>query len=78
MWRLVCSTPTVGTASQVKKLFAWAEGDRHGPHRVCRDLLPLYALLERFRKRWLAVPLGCLPRLRYDCIYAMGAPLLSH
>ncbi|GAL27604.1 integral membrane protein rhomboid family [Vibrio variabilis] len=32
----------------------------------------LYALLEHFRKRWLAVPLSCL--LGGTLAFAMGAP----
>ncbi|MCZ8488380.1 DUF3360 family protein [Vibrio lentus] len=35
----------------------------------------LYALLEHFRKRWLAVPLSCL--LGGTIAFAMGAHLLS-
>jgi flagellar biosynthesis protein FliQ len=64
----------VGTVSQVKKLFAWAEGIgmSHIAFVVIFCTIILYALLEHFRKRWLAVPLSCL--LGGTLAFAMGAP----
>ena len=68
----------VGTASQVKKLFAWAEGIgmSHIAFVVIFCTIILYALLEHFRKRWLAVPLSCL--LGGTIAFAMGAPFAFH
>ncbi|QLE86635.1 DUF3360 family protein [Shewanella sp. Scap07] len=64
----------VGTASQVKKLYAWAEGIgmAHIAFVVIFCTIILYALLEHWRKRWLAVPLSCL--LGGTLAFAMGAP----
>lgn len=64
----------VGTVSQVKKLFAWAEGIgmSHIAFVVIFCSIILYALLEHFRKHWLAVPLSCL--LGGTLAFAMGAP----
>ncbi|KJF88536.1 DUF3360 domain-containing protein [Photobacterium phosphoreum] len=64
----------VGTASQVKNLFAWAEeiGMSHIAFVVIFCTIILYALLDHFRKRWLAVPLSCL--LGGTLAFAMGAP----
>lgn len=64
----------VGTASQVKNLFAWAEGIgmSHIAFVVIFCTIILYALLDHFRKRWLAVPLSCL--LGGTLAFAMGAP----
>jgi len=64
----------VGTTSQVKKLFDWAEGIgmTHIAFVVILCTILLYALLEHWRKRWLAVPLSCL--LGGVIAFAMGAP----
>ncbi|WP_394203064.1 DUF3360 family protein [Shewanella waksmanii] len=64
----------VGTASQVKKLYAWAESIEmaHIAFVVIFCTIILYALLEHWRKRWLAVPLSCL--LGGTLAFAMGAP----
>ena len=64
----------VGPVSQVKKLFAWADGIgmSHIAFVVIFCTIILYALLEHFRKRWLAVPLSCL--LGGTLAFAMGAP----
>ena len=68
----------VGTASQVKKLFAWAEGIgmSHIAFVVIFCTIILYALLEHFRKRWLAVPLSCL--LGGTIAFALGAQFAFH
>ena len=64
----------VGTISQVKKLFCGGEdiGMTHVPFVVILCTIILYALLEHWRKRWLAVPLSCL--LGGTLAFAMGAP----
>ena len=64
----------VGTISQVKKLLAWGGdiGMSHIPFVVIISTIILYALLEHWRKRWLAVPLSCL--LGGSLAFAMGAP----
>ncbi|MCL1045403.1 DUF3360 domain-containing protein [Shewanella electrodiphila] len=68
----------VGTASQVKKLYAWADGIgmEHIAFIVIFCTIILYALLEHWRKRWLAVPLSCL--LGGTLAFAMGAPFEFH
>ena len=64
----------VGTISQVKKLLAWGDdiGMSHIPFVVIICTILLYALLEHWKKRWLAVPLSCL--LGGSIAFAMGAP----
>ena len=64
----------VGTISQVKKLLAWGDGIgmSYIPFVVIISTILLYALLEHWRKRWLAVPLSCL--LGGTIAFAMGAP----
>ncbi|WP_166369663.1 DUF3360 family protein [Psychromonas sp. SA13A] len=64
----------VGTISQVKKLLSWGDdiGMSHIPFIVIISTIILYALLEHWRKRWLAVPLSCL--LGGSLAFAMGAP----
>lgn len=64
----------VGTISQVKNLFAWAEGIgmEHIAFVVILCTILLYALLEHWKKRWLAVPLSCL--LGGGLAFSMGAP----
>ncbi len=64
----------IGTISQVKNLFTWAEGIgmAHIAFVVILLTIILYAVLENFQKRWLAVPLSCL--LGGGVAFAMGAP----
>lgn len=64
----------IGTMSQVKKLFAWAEEIQmtHIAFIVILATILLYALLEHFKKRWLAVPLSCL--IGGLTAFALGAP----
>ncbi|BDF93875.1 MULTISPECIES: DUF3360 family protein [Pseudoalteromonas] len=64
----------IGTVSQVKKLFAWAEEIQmtHIAFIVILATILLYALLEHFKKRWLAVPLSCL--IGGLTAFALGAP----
>lgn len=64
----------IGTVSQVKNLFAWAESIEmaHIAFIVILATILLYALLEHFNKRWLAVPLSCL--LGGVIAFALGAP----
>ncbi|WP_274584521.1 DUF3360 family protein [Neisseria leonii] len=64
----------IGTTGQVKKLFEWAGGFGlpHIAFVVILGTIVLYALLEHWQKRWLAVPLGCL--LAGVASYALGAP----
>jgi hypothetical protein len=64
----------IGTTSQVKNLFAWAEGIgmSHIAFIVILLTIILYAVLENFNKRWLAVPLSCL--LGGGVAFALGAP----
>ncbi|WP_201555686.1 DUF3360 family protein [Psychrobacter sp. 72-O-c] len=64
----------IGTTSQVKNLFAWSEsiGMSHIAFIVILLTIILYAVLESFQKRWLAVPLSCL--LGGGVAFALGAP----
>ena len=64
----------IGTLSQVKNLFAWAEEIQMGhiAFIVILSTILLYASLEHFKKRWLAVPLSCL--LGGTLAFALGAP----
>jgi len=64
----------VGTTGQVKKLFEWAGGfdKSYIAFIVIIGTILLYALLEHWRKRWLAVPLGCV--LAGFTAYLLGAP----
>ena len=64
----------MGTTSQITKLFAWAEGIgmTHIAFVVILCTIVLYALLEHWKKRWLAVPLSCL--MGGTLAFAMGAP----
>ena len=64
----------IGTISQVKTFFAWAEGIgmAHIAFVVILLTIILYAVLENYQKRWLAVPLSCL--LGGGVAFAMGAP----
>lgn len=64
----------IGTTSQVKKLFAWAQGIEMAyiAFVVIACTIVLYALLEHWKKRWLAVPLSCL--LGGGIAFLLGAP----
>lgn len=64
----------IGTTGQVKQLFDWAGGFNmpHIAFIVILGTIILYALLEHWQKRWLAVPLGCL--LAGVTAYVLGAP----
>lgn len=64
----------IGTTGQVKKLYAWTEsfGKPHIAFVIIISTIILYALLEHWKKRWLAVPLGCA--LAGVIAYALGAP----
>ena len=68
----------IGTTSQVKKLFVWAEGieKTHIAFVVILSTILLYAFLEHFKKRWLAVPLSCF--LGGTMAFALGAPFEFH
>ncbi|WP_350563817.1 DUF3360 family protein, partial [Psychrobacter sp. CAL346-MNA-CIBAN-0220] len=63
----------IGITSQVKKLFAWAEAIdmTHIAFIVIFSTIILYAMLEHFKKRWLAVPLSCI--LGGAIAFALGA-----
>nr|WP_136250082.1 DUF3360 family protein [Ningiella ruwaisensis] len=64
----------IGTISQVKKLFSWADAIQmsHIAFIVIIGTILLYALLEHWKKRWLAVPLSCL--LGGGTAFLLGAP----
>ncbi|MCQ3827971.1 DUF3360 family protein [Microbulbifer elongatus] len=64
----------IGVTSQVGRLFSWAESFDKGyiAFIVLLATIVMYALLEHFRKRWLAIPLGCL--LAGLIAFALGAP----
>ena len=68
----------IGITSQVKKLFAWAEAIdmTHIAFIVIFSTIILYAMLEHFKKRWLAVPLSCI--LGGAIAFALGAPFEFH
>ncbi|WP_019672165.1 DUF3360 family protein [Psychrobacter lutiphocae] len=64
----------IGTTSQVNKLLAWAETINmpHIAFIVILGTIVLYAILENYNKRWLAVPLSCF--LGGVTAYLLGAP----
>ena len=64
----------IGTTSQVKNLFAWSENIdmSHIAFFIILATILLYALLEHWQKRWLAVPLSCV--LGGGLAFALGAP----
>ena len=64
----------IGTTGQVKQLFEWAGSFNmsHIAFIIILGTIILYALLEHWQKRWLAVPLGCL--LAGVTAYILGAP----
>ncbi|WP_193072453.1 DUF3360 family protein [Pseudomonas sp. FME51] len=64
----------IGVIAQIKVLFSWAEGFGMGhiAFVVVFSTIIMYALLEHWRLRWLAIPLGCIMAA---CIaLALGAP----
>ncbi|SUD91858.1 DUF3360 family protein [Psychrobacter phenylpyruvicus] len=64
----------IGTTSQVTKLLNWSQ-DINMPHIafiVILGTIVLYAILENYNKRWLAVPLSCF--LGGATAYLLGAP----
>ncbi|OOR90071.1 hypothetical protein B0181_05320 [Moraxella caviae] len=64
----------VGTIGQVKNMIAWAEGIGlpHIAFVIIIATIVMYALLEHWQKRWLAVPIGCT--LAGLLAFALGAP----
>lgn len=68
----------IGTTGQVKKLFSWAGGFNmpYIAFTVIIVTIVMYALLEHWKKRWLAVPLGCL--IAGVAAFALGAPFEFH
>lgn len=68
----------IGTTGQVKKLFSWAGGFNmpYIAFTVIIVTIVMYALLEHWKKRWLAVPLGCL--IAGVVAFALGAPFEFH
>ena len=64
----------IGTPGQVKKLFDWAGtfGKPHSAFIGIMGTILMYALLEHWRKRWLAVPVGCV--LAGVTAFILGAP----
>lgn len=64
----------IGVTSQVAALFNWAEGFGKGyiAFVVLVATIVMYAWLEHIKKRWLAIPLGCL--LAGVVAFALGAP----
>lgn len=64
----------IGTTSQVAKLLNWSN-EINMPHIafiVILGTIVLYAILENYSKRWLAVPLSCF--LGGTTAYLLGAP----
>lgn len=64
----------IGVTSQIKKLFAWAEGFdmSYIAFMVIISTIVMYAWLEHIQKRWLAIPLGSV--LAAAIAFALGAP----
>lgn len=64
----------VGLISQVKKMMTWANdiGLPHIAFVIILATIIMYALLEHWQKRWLAVPIGCF--LAGIIAFALGAP----
>lgn len=64
----------VGTTGQVNAIIKWAESiDKpHVAFIIILATIILYALLEHWKKRWLAVPVGCL--MAGLIAFALGAP----
>lgn len=64
----------VGLIGQVKNMNAWASniGMPHISFIIILATIIMYALLEHWQKRWLAVPVGCA--LAGILAFALGAP----
>ncbi|HZJ94496.1 MAG TPA: DUF3360 family protein [Thiopseudomonas sp.] len=64
----------IGVTSQIKSLFAWANGFDMGylAFTVILATIIMYAYLEHLGKRWLAIPLGSA--LAAIIAFALGAP----
>ncbi|WP_157073892.1 DUF3360 family protein [Moraxella oblonga] len=68
----------VGTIGQVKNMIAWADkiGLPHIAFIIILATIVMYALLEHWQKRWLAVPVGCA--LAGFLAFILGAPFEFH
>ena len=64
----------IGMTSQIKNLYAWANGFDLGyiAFTVVLATIIMYAYLEHIGKRWLAIPLGAV--LAASIAFALGAP----
>ena len=64
----------IGMTSQIKYLYAWADGFDAGyiAFTVVLATIIMYAYLEHIGKRWLAIPLGAV--LAAVIAFALGAP----
>ncbi len=64
----------VGTIQQVKNMMTWAQdiGLPHIAFIIILAVIVMYALLEHWQKRWLAVPVGCV--LAGVLAFVLGAP----
>ncbi|NLY12291.1 MAG: DUF3360 family protein [Gammaproteobacteria bacterium] len=64
----------IGMTSQIKNLYAWADGFDMGyiAFTVVLATIIMYAYLEHIGKRWLAIPLGAV--LAAVVAFALGAP----
>jgi len=64
----------IGMTSQIKNLYAWADGFDMGyiAFTVVLATIIMYAYLEHIGKRWLAIPLGAV--LAAVIAFALGAP----
>lgn len=64
----------IGMTSQIKSLYAWADGFDMGyvAFTVVLATIIMYAYLEHIGKRWLAIPLGAV--LAASIAFALGAP----
>ena len=64
----------IGVTSQIKSLFAWADGFDMGylAFTVVFATIIMYAYLEHIGKRWLAIPLGSA--MAAVIAFALGAP----
>ena len=64
----------IGMTSQIKNLYAWANGFDMGyvAFAVVLATIIMYAYLEHIGKRWLAIPLGAV--LAAVIAFALGAP----
>lgn len=64
----------VGLMAQVKNMIAWADkiGLPHIAFIIILSTIVMYALLEHWQKRWLAVPVGCA--LAGFLAFILGAP----